>query len=75
MAAFDTWTQRRGILGWGSRAILPEATGGFDGVDSQLFLGLPGQYEIENGEIVEPEPAPDPVGGRFGVRRKSGIGR
>jgi hypothetical protein len=75
MAAWDSWTQRRGMLGWGSGSMLPEATGGFDGVDSQLFLALPGQYEIENGEIPEPEPEPEAEGGRVGPRRKTGIGR
>lgn len=53
MAAWDTWTQRRGMLGWGIGGMLPEATGGFDGVDSQLFLALPGQHAIENGEIPD----------------------
>lgn len=74
MAAWDTWTQRRGMLGWGSGSMLPEASGGFDEVDSQLFLGLPGQYAIENDEIPEPEPEPATDGGA-NSRRKTGIGR
>lgn len=73
MAAFDSWTQRRGVLGWGSASALPEATGGFDGVDAQLFLALPGQYAIDNGVIPEPEPEPV-TGGGSGARRKMGIG-
>lgn len=73
MAAWDTWTQRRGMLGWGNGSMLPEATGGFDGIDAQLFLALPGQYEIENGELP-PEPEPETGGGRNGPRRKMGIG-
>lgn len=73
MAAFDSWTQRRGMMGYGY-GMLPEASGGFDGIDAQLFLALPGQYEIENGEI--PEPEPEPTGGNgMGPRRKTGIGR
>jgi hypothetical protein len=71
--AFDTWTQRRGMMGYGY-GMLPEATGSFDGIDAQLFLALPGQYEIENGTIPE---TPDPetgAGGRTGPRRKTGIG-
>lgn len=72
MAAWDTLTQRRAMLGWGNCTALPEANGGFDGIDSQLFLGLPGQYEIENGELP-PEPEPE-TGGRNGPRRKMGIG-
>lgn len=71
--AWDTWTQRRGMMGYGSGCMLPEATGGFDGVDSQLFLALPGQYQIENGEIPEPEPEPDQGRGK-GPRGKTGIG-
>lgn len=73
MAAWDTWTQRRGMLGWGIGGMLPEATGGFDGVDSQLFLALPGQHAIENGEI--PQPPPEESGGGLSSRRKTGIGR
>lgn len=72
MAAWDTWTQRRGVMGWGSGSMLPEASGGFDGIDSQLFLALPGQYAIENGELP---PEPETGGGRAGPRRKAGIGR
>jgi hypothetical protein len=74
MAAFDNWTQRRGVMGWGSASMLPEASNGFDGVDAQLLLGLPGQYEIENGEIPNPEP-PAAEGQGMGPRRKTGIGR
>lgn len=71
--AWDTWTQRRGMLGWGSAGMTPEATGSFDGIDAQLFLALPGQYAIENGVI--PEPESEATGGRVGPRRKAGIGR
>lgn len=72
MAAFDSWTQRRGMMGYGY-GMLPEASGGFDGIDSQLFLALPGQYEIENGEIPVP-PDPEPSGRGKGPRGKSGMG-
>ncbi len=72
MAAWDSWTQRRGQMGYGY-GMLPEGSGGFDGVDAQLFLALPGQYPIENGELPpDPEPA---TGGGMNSRRKTGIGR
>lgn len=70
--AFDTWTERRGMMGYGY-GMLPEASGSFDGTDAQLFLALPGQDTITNGEI--PEPEPEPEGGRGkGPRGKTGIG-
>lgn len=49
MAFNDSWTGRRGILGWGIGDSLPTADGsvGTD-IDAQLYLGLPGQHDIEN---------------------------
>ena len=52
MAAFASQTQRRGMLGWGIGNMLPVADSLFDGVDRQLFLALPGQYDIGNTVIV-----------------------
>lgn len=72
MAAWDSVTKRRGMLGWGNAGALPEASGGFDGVDAQLFLGEPGQYTIENGVI--PDPVTPATGSTSGPRRKMGIG-
>lgn len=73
MAAWDTVTQRRAMLGWGNCTMLPEANGGFDGIDAQLFLGLPGQYEIENSELP-PEPEPETQAARIGPLRRLGLG-
>lgn len=72
MAIFDTRTKRMGMLGWGVGDMLPTGHAVFDDTDAQLYLGLPGQYQIENG--APPEPEPEPEGSGMGSRRKTGIG-
>lgn len=69
MAAFDTYSKRRGILGWRMGEILPVGhAGAFTDLDAQHYLGQPAQNIITNAL------PPSSGVGKTGIQIRIGIG-
>lgn len=51
--AFDTLEQRLGMLGFGAGEMFGESGAGFDNLEAQILLGLPGQNAQDELELPD----------------------